>query len=57
MIPNQKQGKIGGDINGPERVSDENNLQTTDFRTRKKPRLPCPRCKSMDTKFCYYNIN
>ncbi|CAH8366843.1 unnamed protein product [Eruca vesicaria subsp. sativa] len=38
--------------------SDENNQQTTaDGKTLKKPTkiLPCPRCKSMDTKFCYYN--
>ncbi|KAF8081198.1 hypothetical protein N665_0900s0006 [Sinapis alba] len=39
--------------------SDENNNQqtTADGKTLKKPTkiLPCPRCKSMDTKFCYYN--
>ncbi|KAF3511294.1 hypothetical protein F2Q69_00007821 [Brassica cretica] len=38
--------------------SDETNQQTTaDGKTLKKPTkiLPCPRCKSMDTKFCYYN--
>ncbi|KAG2329735.1 hypothetical protein Bca52824_000915 [Brassica carinata] len=38
--------------------SDENNQQTTaDGKILKKPTkiLPCPRCKSMDTKFCYYN--
>ncbi|KAJ8476223.1 hypothetical protein OPV22_019950 [Ensete ventricosum] len=32
--------------------------QTDDARSsRKKPDkiLPCPRCKSLDTKFCYYN--
>ncbi|CAH2065043.1 unnamed protein product [Thlaspi arvense] len=37
---------------------DDNNQQTTaDGKTLKKPTkiLPCPRCKSMDTKFCYYN--
>ncbi|KAJ0248382.1 Cyclic dof factor 3 [Hirschfeldia incana] len=30
---------------------------TADGKTLKKPTkiLPCPRCKSMDTKFCYYN--
>ncbi|KAG6635480.1 cyclic dof factor 3-like [Carya illinoinensis] len=34
--------------------SDTNNSQE---KTLKKPDkiLPCPRCKSMDTKFCYYN--
>lgn len=36
----------------------ESDQQTTeDGKTLKKPTkiLPCPRCKSMDTKFCYYN--
>ncbi|AEE78290.1 H-protein promoter binding factor-2a [Arabidopsis thaliana] len=36
----------------------EDNQQTTpDGKTLKKPTkiLPCPRCKSMETKFCYYN--
>ncbi|ESQ45826.1 hypothetical protein EUTSA_v10010412mg [Eutrema salsugineum] len=40
--------------------SPEDNHQqqtTTDGKILKKPTkiLPCPRCKSMETKFCYYN--
>ncbi|XP_010503351.1 PREDICTED: cyclic dof factor 3-like [Camelina sativa] len=38
--------------------SDSPEEQTTaDGKTLKKPTkiLPCPRCKSMETKFCYYN--
>ncbi|XP_027904023.1 cyclic dof factor 1-like [Vigna unguiculata] len=34
-----------------------NNSQDNNNKTLKKPDkiLPCPRCNSMDTKFCYYN--
>lgn len=47
--------------NGNENTLDfENNQNETnnsDQRSLKKPDkiLPCPRCNSMDTKFCYYN--
>ncbi|XP_065877466.1 cyclic dof factor 3 [Euphorbia lathyris] len=36
---------------------EENDTENTDEKTLKKPDkiLPCPRCNSMDTKFCYYN--
>ncbi|CAL5362223.1 unnamed protein product [Camellia sinensis] len=37
--------------------NDQNNANNTQQKTLKKPDkiLPCPRCNSMDTKFCYYN--
>ncbi|KAL3511113.1 hypothetical protein ACH5RR_030514 [Cinchona calisaya] len=36
---------------------DENHKSSSQEKTLKKPDkiLPCPRCNSMDTKFCYYN--
>lgn len=39
----------------PEEPSDE--ISNSQEKTLKKPDkiLPCPRCNSMDTKFCYYN--
>ncbi|XP_021891866.1 cyclic dof factor 3 [Carica papaya] len=35
----------------------KNDLSNSQEKTLKKPDkiLPCPRCNSMDTKFCYYN--
>ncbi|XP_022867395.1 cyclic dof factor 1-like [Olea europaea var. sylvestris] len=37
--------------------SDQSEGTNSQHKTLKKPDkiLPCPRCKSMDTKFCYYN--
>ncbi|CAI9767295.1 unnamed protein product [Fraxinus pennsylvanica] len=37
--------------------SDPSDGTNSQHKTLKKPDkiLPCPRCKSMDTKFCYYN--
>ncbi|GMQ10651.1 hypothetical protein CsSME_00053573 [Camellia sinensis var. sinensis] len=37
--------------------NDQNDANNTQQKTLKKPDkiLPCPRCNSMDTKFCYYN--
>ncbi|XP_076901692.1 cyclic dof factor 1-like isoform X1 [Bidens hawaiensis] len=39
------------------KVSKPEEEQTEQEKTLKKPDkiLPCPRCNSMDTKFCYYN--
>ncbi|RDX67659.1 Cyclic dof factor 3, partial [Mucuna pruriens] len=36
---------------------EQNDASNSQQKTLKKPDkvLPCPRCKSMDTKFCYYN--
>ncbi|RDX66761.1 Cyclic dof factor 2, partial [Mucuna pruriens] len=36
---------------------DQNETSASEDKTPKKPDkiLPCPRCNSMDTKFCYYN--
>lgn len=36
---------------------DQSDTTNSDQKTLKKPDkiLPCPRCNSMDTKFCYYN--
>ncbi|XP_006291025.2 cyclic dof factor 3 [Capsella rubella] len=45
-------------IESSDSPDDGSNQQTTaDGKVLKKPTkiLPCPRCKSMDTKFCYYN--
>lgn len=38
-------------------LDSENEPNNSDQKTLKKPDkiLPCPRCNSMDTKFCYYN--
>ncbi|CAO2826797.1 unnamed protein product [Amaranthus hypochondriacus] len=48
--------------NGNKRESDSDEKESNDpknsqQKTLKKPDkiLPCPRCNSMDTKFCYYN--
>lgn len=40
-----------------EQPKTENGGTNSEHKTLKKPDkiLPCPRCKSMDTKFCYYN--
>ncbi|KAJ0979129.1 hypothetical protein J5N97_014603 [Dioscorea zingiberensis] len=40
-----------------EDVKNEQDQVGTDTKVLKKPDkiLPCPRCNSMDTKFCYYN--
>jgi Dof domain, zinc finger len=42
---------------GPEKSTSEADTQLQEKPTLKKPDkiLPCPRCNSMDTKFCYYN--
>ncbi|CAA7027774.1 unnamed protein product [Microthlaspi erraticum] len=44
-------------IESSDSPEEDNDQQTADGKTLKKPTkiLPCPRCKSMDTKFCYYN--
>uniref|UniRef100_A0A1J3CSS9 Cyclic dof factor 3 n=1 Tax=Noccaea caerulescens TaxID=107243 RepID=A0A1J3CSS9_NOCCA len=44
-------------IESSDSLEEDNDQQTADGKTLKKPTkiLPCPRCKSMDTKFCYYN--
>ncbi|KAJ4817055.1 Dof zinc finger protein [Rhynchospora pubera] len=41
----------------PEKSMSEGDTQSQEKPTLKKPDkiLPCPRCNSMDTKFCYYN--
>lgn len=40
-----------------EETAKPNNEKSNSEKTLKKPDklLPCPRCKSMETKFCYYN--
>lgn len=46
---------VSAKVSKPE--EDENDNENTQDKTPKKPDkiLPCPRCNSMDTKFCYYN--
>ncbi|KAL2462921.1 Cyclic dof factor 3 [Forsythia ovata] len=41
----------------PKSENDQSDETNSQHKTLKKPDkiLPCPRCKSMDTKFCYYN--
>ncbi|KAL2492977.1 Cyclic dof factor 3 [Abeliophyllum distichum] len=43
--------------NPPKNEIDQNDSTNSQQKTLKKPDklLPCPRCNSMDTKFCYYN--
>ncbi|XP_022885184.1 cyclic dof factor 1-like [Olea europaea var. sylvestris] len=43
--------------NPPRNENDQNYSTNSQQKTLKKPDklLPCPRCNSMDTKFCYYN--
>lgn len=47
--------KAGGESSKPEEEKTETSAPQE--KTPKKPDkiLPCPRCNSMDTKFCYYN--
>ncbi|XP_022935694.1 cyclic dof factor 3-like [Cucurbita moschata] len=49
------EGNIHGDVEDLE--ADKNEISNSQEKTLKKPDkiLPCPRCNSMDTKFCYYN--
>ncbi|PAN31471.1 hypothetical protein PAHAL_5G421900 [Panicum hallii] len=52
---NSTEDKVASDPKGEsEKTSNEESGQD---KTLKKPDkiLPCPRCNSMDTKFCYYN--
>ncbi|KAL1541631.1 cyclic dof factor 3-like [Salvia divinorum] len=41
----------------PESDEEKDGAANSDRKTLKKPDkiIPCPRCNSMDTKFCYYN--
>ncbi|PIN15143.1 hypothetical protein CDL12_12224 [Handroanthus impetiginosus] len=43
--------------NHPKNENEQSDATNGQQKTLKKPDkiLPCPRCKSMDTKFCYYN--
>ncbi|XP_020572791.1 cyclic dof factor 1-like [Phalaenopsis equestris] len=57
----QNEEKMEQKSTSPEnsKADDENNESNNDpeNKSNKKPDkiLPCPRCKSMETKFCYYN--
>ncbi|KAL8088867.1 hypothetical protein AgCh_038580 [Apium graveolens] len=63
--PDHKHGKTAPDDDQNKAALDDNQstvetqTETSDSqeKTLKKPDkiLPCPRCNSMDTKFCYYN--
>ncbi|CAB4275018.1 unnamed protein product [Prunus armeniaca] len=52
--PVEKENATVKDLKTEEEQSETSNSQE---KTLKKPDkiLPCPRCNSMDTKFCYYN--
>ncbi|KAK4437051.1 Cyclic dof factor 3 [Sesamum alatum] len=57
---NSKTASIDDDVgseNAPKSENDQSDATNAQQKTLKKPDkiLPCPRCKSMDTKFCYYN--
>ncbi|WOG88847.1 hypothetical protein DCAR_0208082 [Daucus carota subsp. sativus] len=53
-IPNDNKETVSLETDNKE---DQSDLSNSDGKTLKKPDklLPCPRCNSMDTKFCYYN--
>ncbi|CAK9138117.1 unnamed protein product [Ilex paraguariensis] len=44
-------------LQSPKTENDQSDASNSQQKTLKKPDkiLPCPRCNSMDTKFCYYN--
>ncbi|XP_059640166.1 cyclic dof factor 3 [Cornus florida] len=44
-------------LNPPKTENDQSDTNSSEQKTLKKPDkiIPCPRCSSMDTKFCYYN--
>ncbi|XP_022868819.1 cyclic dof factor 1-like [Olea europaea var. sylvestris] len=44
-------------VHPPKSENDQSDETNSQHKKLKKPDkiLPCPRCKSMDTKFCYYN--
>ncbi|KAI3454685.1 hypothetical protein Pfo_011348 [Paulownia fortunei] len=57
---NPKTPSIDDDVvsaNHPKTENEESGATNAQGKTLKKPDkiLPCPRCNSMDTKFCYYN--
>ncbi|KAK4394507.1 Cyclic dof factor 2 [Sesamum angolense] len=57
---NSKTASIDDDVgsdNAPKGENDQSDATNAQQKTLKKPDkiLPCPRCNSMDTKFCYYN--
>ncbi|KAL1810249.1 hypothetical protein ACET3Z_027239 [Daucus carota] len=70
-ITNESKGSTGGGdspktpsineenatLKPPNTENEQSDATDTQEKTLKKPDkiLPCPRCNSMDTKFCYYN--
>ncbi|XP_059655842.1 cyclic dof factor 2-like isoform X2 [Cornus florida] len=56
---NPKTPSVGSETLSPKSSKNEEHSDTniSQEKTLKKPDkiLPCPRCNSMDTKFCYYN--
>lgn len=58
VLQDAKEEMIDAQKNPPKDGSDETNNSTSeDTKALKKPDkiLPCPRCNSLDTKFCYFN--
>ncbi|KAG8052403.1 hypothetical protein GUJ93_ZPchr0001g31012 [Zizania palustris] len=54
QMNNAAEGKVASDSEENEKTANDESGQD---KVLKKPDkiLPCPRCNSMDTKFCYYN--
>ncbi|KAF7134422.1 hypothetical protein RHSIM_Rhsim08G0069900 [Rhododendron simsii] len=54
---NQKTPRIDNEASTSRTEEDQNETSNSQDKTLKKPDklLPCPRCNSMDTKFCYFN--
>ncbi|MQM15192.1 hypothetical protein Taro_048129, partial [Colocasia esculenta] len=55
--PSKEELEVSKAAQAKEEEGEENKTSGTPEKTIKKPDkiLPCPRCNSMDTKFCYYN--
>ncbi|XP_073280994.1 cyclic dof factor 4-like [Primulina huaijiensis] len=55
--PSSRIKLFGATISLKERSDDHEDAKKTDPTSEKRPDkiIPCPRCKSMETKFCYFN--
>ncbi|KAI3452850.1 hypothetical protein Pfo_009513 [Paulownia fortunei] len=51
----KKQGGQEKDRLSPETAEEEEPSESSASQEKTLTKLPCPRCSSMDTKFCYYN--
>lgn len=60
VVRSENSKVLSGDESNPStttKTDEQNETSNSQEKTLKKPDkiLPCPRCNSMDTKFCYYN--